>query len=252
MTDSNSTTTEDHHVATVQPQEPEMTSQQVDDKTIDTPDTSAMSAEAVMPADRSCKQVETEGRVGKTGEMPNGKVDEEVATATGPRTETTDHHRTDGVSLATPVSSPQLIKPPPPLVESTTTLPIWTPPRANKSHRMGQAVAGGNDNDGDKRRVHERVDNPAHGADMSMDETTASASASASTDAATPYHEPAKAIRDPGHPLTTSASHGYHDEAQCKVEPTRPPEDPADATGDDEHRPDAPTEPPDMPEGTKG
>jgi hypothetical protein len=57
-----------------------------------------------------------------------------------------------------------------------------------------------------------------------MDETAASASASLSTDTATPYHEPAKAIQDPGHPSTTSASapstsHGHHNEAQCEVEP---------------------------------
>jgi len=34
--------------------------------------------------------------------------------------------------------------------------------------------------------------------------------------------------------------------------PPRPSEDPGDAMGDDEHHPDAPTEPPDMPKGRRG
>jgi hypothetical protein len=122
---------------------------------------------------------------------------------------------------------------------------------------MGQAVVGRDDNDSDKYRVHQCVDDPENRADTFMDETAASASASLSTDTATPYHEPAKAIQDPGHPSTTSASapstsHGHHNEAQCEVEPTRPSEDPVDTTGNDECCPDAPIEPPDKPEGTRG
>ena len=53
MTDSDNVTTENHHTARVQPQASETTSQQVNNKTVDTPDTSMMNAEPVVPADRS-------------------------------------------------------------------------------------------------------------------------------------------------------------------------------------------------------
>jgi hypothetical protein len=78
-------------------------------------------------------------RVGKKGETPHRKVDEEIATATGPGTETTGHDQTDSVSLAILVSSPQLVKPTPP-----------SPSRTNEPHGMGQAVVGRDDNDSDK------------------------------------------------------------------------------------------------------
>ena len=45
-------------------------------------------------------------RVGEMGETPHGKVDEEVAAAMGLGMKPTEHHRTDGVSLATPASGP--------------------------------------------------------------------------------------------------------------------------------------------------
>ena len=38
-----------------------------------------------------------------------------------------------------------------------------------------------------ERATHERLDNPANGAETSTDETAATATASASTDAATPH-----------------------------------------------------------------
>ena len=44
-------------------------------------------------------------RVGEKGEMLHRR-DNEAAAATGPGTKTTDHHRTDSGSLATPASSP--------------------------------------------------------------------------------------------------------------------------------------------------
>ena len=47
-----------------------------------------------------------------------------------------------------------------------------------------------------------------------------------------------------------SAPHNHPEDA-VTTDPPRPSEDPADAMGDDEHRPDAPTEPPDMPEGMR-
>ena len=132
-----------------------------------------------------------------------------------------------------------------------------------------------------------------------MDETTAIATVSASTDAAAPHHAPntplegersgreltgevgegkdggekrlpdesskptepasppdeAKAIWDQGHhPTKTSVSalsaSRDHQDAET-TDPHRPSRDPADATGDDERRPDTPTEPPNMPEGTR-
>ena len=257
-TDGDNATTEDHRTTRVQPQAPETTSQQVDNKTIDTPDTSVTSAEPVVPADRSCNRVETEGRVGENGETLHGRVDE-AAAARGPGTATTAD-TTDGTSLITPASGlqdrmVQLVKPPPsPPVESTTAPPKRTPPRANESHAMGQAVAG-RDNDDKDRRAHKRIDDPADRADTSTDETAATATASASMDAAAPRNNQAKATRDQGQLTKTSASAQSASRDHPDTETTdltRPSRDPEDATGDDERCQDAPTEPPDMPEGTRG
>ena len=52
--DGDSATTEDHRTARVQPQAPETTNQEVDNKTVDSPDTSATSTGPVVPADRLC------------------------------------------------------------------------------------------------------------------------------------------------------------------------------------------------------
>jgi hypothetical protein len=194
--------------------------------------------------------------MGENGETPHWRVDK-AAAARGPGTVTTAD-TTDGTSLVTPASSlqdrmVQLVKPPPspPSVESTAP-PKRTPPRANESHGVGRAVA---DRDGDDRRAHERVGNPVYGPDTSTDETAASATASASTDAAAPHTDQAEATRDQGRPTKTNASalsaSRDHQDA-VTTNPPRPSEDPADATGDDERRPDAPTEPPNKPEGMRG
>ena len=143
------------------------------------------------------EQPRTEGRVGKKGEKPHGR-DDAAAAAMGPGTKTMDHHRTDSGSLVTLVSSPEvdqkaeldLVKPhpPPPSVESTTP-PKRTQPHANESRENSWAVVDRNHNN-EVRRAHERIDDPAHGADMSTDKTTAIAIASASTDAAAPHRTP--------------------------------------------------------------
>ena len=96
--------------------------------------------------------------MGEKGEKPHGR-DDEAAAATGPGTKTTDHHRTDGGSLATLASGPEvdqkvrldLVKPPPSLssVESTTP-PIWTSPHANESRENGQVVVDRDDDDEDR------------------------------------------------------------------------------------------------------
>ncbi|KAF8546130.1 hypothetical protein OG21DRAFT_1528030 [Imleria badia] len=69
-----------------------------------------------------------------------------------------------------------------------------------------------------------------------------------------PYE--AKVTTDQGDRLTTSASapnvlHDHPDQVAETTDLARPSASPADATGDDEHRPDAPTELPDQPEGTR-
>ena len=232
-TDGDSATTEDHRTARVQPQAPETTSQEVDNKTVDSPDTSTTSTGPVVPVDRSCNRVEMEGRVGENGETLHGRVDE-VAAVRGLGTATMAD-MTDSTSLITLASGlqdqmVQLVKPPPsPPVESTTTPPKRTPPCTNESHRMGQAVAGRDNNDEDCQ-AHECINNPADRADTSTDETAATATASASMEAA--------AICD-------------HPDAEI-TDLTRPSRNPEDATGDNKRRQDAPTEPPDMPEGTRG
>ena len=147
------------------------------------------------------------GRVeemGRVGETPHRR-DDEAAAATGPGMKTTDHHRTDGVSLATPASGPRvdqkvvldLIKPPPsPPSVASTTPPKRTQPHANETHGMGRVVAGRDDDDAE-HRAHKCIDDPAHGADTSTDETAATATASVSTDAAAPHRDPAKATSQP-------------------------------------------------------
>ena len=153
------------------------------------------------------------GRVGEMGETPRGR-DDEAATATGLGMKTTNHHRTDGISLATPASGPRvdqkvildLVKPPPsPTSVESTTPPIRTSLHTNESGRNGQEVVDRDDND-EGRRAHERADNPAHGADTSTDKTAATATASASTHAAAPHHDQAKAIQDQGDQAKTSTS----------------------------------------------
>ena len=212
------------------------------------------------------------------GETPHERVNEGTAAARGPGTATTAE-TTDGVSLATPASGPrELVKLllPPPLLKSTILPPKQTPPHANESHGKGQQVAV---DDNEVHRAHECVNDPANGTDTSMDKTAARATASASTDAAAPHNMPnatlkgerrgrettsdtgaldqAEATQDPGHHEMTgvsaqSASHDHPDEDAGATDPPRPSEDPADATGDDECHPDAPTEPPDLPEGARG
>ena len=146
---------------------------------------------------RQSDQPRMEGRVGEKGEMPHGR-DDEAAAATGPGTKTTDHHRTDGGSLVTLASSPEvdqkaeldLVKPlPPPPSVASTTPPKWTQPRANESRENGRVLVDRDDDDGG-RRVHECADDSANGADTSTDETAAIVTVSMSTDAAAPHHAP--------------------------------------------------------------
>ena len=143
------------------------------------------------------EQPRTEGRVGKKGKMPHGR-DHEAAAATGPGKTTTDHQRTDSGSLATPASGPEvnqkvrldLVKPHPPSPSVASTIPPkQTQPHAKESCRNGRVVVD-RDDDNEDCRAHERIDDPVHGADTSTDETTAIATASASTDAAAPHHMP--------------------------------------------------------------
>jgi hypothetical protein len=70
------------------------------------------------------------------------------------------------------------------------------PLHVNESCRKGQTVAGRDDDNGNDSQAHECTD-PAHRADMSLDKTTATATASVSTDAAVPHPKPpAKATWD--------------------------------------------------------
>ena len=211
-------------------------------------------------------------KVGEKGEKPHGR-DDEAAAATGPGKTTTDHQQTDSRSLATPASGPRvnqeieldLVKPPPspPSVESTTP-PVQTSPHANESSRNGQEVV---ERDDDVRRVHEHVDNETSQVDTSKDETTTTTAGAPqsmslegeyipqasddSTELIVRKPDEVKATQDQDQESTTSASarsapRDHPDDASTR-NPTRPSEDPGDVTGDDEHRPDAPTEPPNKP-----
>ena len=206
------------------------------------------------------------------GEKPRGRVEEGAVAASGPGMETTDQSA-DGVGLATPASSPTAgrqvnektadtinpnamsagptepadrspgpaVEPGPPRRESYTTSHDRTPPSEDASggevqevaasHEVatGDEVEGGGTDDED-RRAHERIDDERSRVETSEDETvTTTISASA-----------------------PSASCDHPDEDAVTTDPARPSRDPEDATGNDERRPDAPTEPPDMPGGTRG
>ena len=199
-------------------------------------------------ATRDEEQVATEWRVGEKGETPRGR-DDEAAPATGPGMKTTDHHRTDSVSLATPASGPQvdqkvvldLVKPPPSPSSVTSTTPpkrTRTQPHANEPHGMGRVVAGRDNDDEDRRahecadedrRAHECADDPVNSVDTSTDETAASATASASIDAAAPHRDEAEATQDQGYQPATSASApsaSHPGEDAMMPDPPRPSEDP--------------------------
>jgi hypothetical protein len=82
----------------------------------------------------------TERRVGEKGKTPRGRTDE-AAAATGPGTKTMDHHWTDGVSLTTPASGPQLIKPTPPPLDSAMS-GAWCNSKRVKTHSLAGAEGG--------------------------------------------------------------------------------------------------------------
>jgi hypothetical protein len=120
---------------------------------------------------------------------------------------------------------------------------------ASHEGATGEGLKGGEENDDEESRALERVDNEDSRVETSEDETT-------TTRPSAPQSTPLEGE------CTGQTGGGDSESAACEMDhpegddgstnPTRPSRDPADATGDDEHRPDAPTEPPDMPEGTRG
>ena len=146
--------------------------------------------------------------------------------------------------------------------------------RSRNEQAVGVAdemVEGGETRD-EGCRAHERVDDQARQVETPEDETITTTAPStplrtplegecasqASAAVNTSVREPdkVKATQDQGQapPVTTSASArsalcNHPAETETTTDPARPSEDPADATGDDERRPDEPTEPPDKPEG---
>ena len=214
-------------------------------------------------------------------EKPRGTVEEGAAAASGPGMETTDQSA-DGVGLATPASSltasqavdnttadpanhnatsagptepvdespePPVMSEPPPH-ESDTTSRDRTPPSedasggevqevaASHEGAMGDEVEGG-ETDDEVRRAHERVDDEDGRVETSEDETTT-----------TRPHAPQSMLLEGE--WTGQVSSGISKPTAPKMDPTRPSRDPAGVTGNDEHRPDRPTEPSDKPQGAGG
>ena len=134
-------------------------------------------------------RVETRSRVAEKGAKTRGRVEEEAAAAPrGPGTVTTAK-TTDGVSLATPASSPvprddevvlteePRVKSQPPEGQLGATSQVRTPPSKDASDGEAQGATGeeaeGGEKDGDEpRRAHERVDNKDSWVETSEDETT--------------------------------------------------------------------------------
>ena len=109
---------------------------------------------------------------------------------------------------------------------------------ASHEGAMGDEVEGG-ETDDEVRRAHERVDDEDGRVETSEDETTT-----------TRPHAPQSMLLEGE--WTGQASGGISKPTAPEMDPTRPSRDPAGTTGDDERRPDGPTEPPDKPQGAGG
>ena len=139
-------------------------------------------------------KVEMKTRGGKKGAKTHGRVEEEAAAAPRGQGTVATAKTTDGVSLATPASSPvprndevvltkiPPIKFQPPQHKLETMQPIWTPHDTGlsgecqgvaTSHReaVGDEVKGGETND-EVRRAHKHVDDKDSRVEMSEDKTT--------------------------------------------------------------------------------
>jgi hypothetical protein len=208
------------------------------------------------------EQAKTRSRVGEEGTKSRGKVGEGAGAASGPGMETTDQVA-DGVSLATPASStlPQddtvvLTEITP--VESTTTPPVRTPHDKGSSGE-GRGVAMSHegavgDEDDEECRALKRVDDETSRVETSEDETTTTIPETPHAPQSTPLKGECTGLTSGGDSESAACETDHPDDRDDakSTNHSRPSEDPADATGDDERRPDAPTEPPDMPEGTRG
>ena len=226
-------------------------------------------------------QVRRKSRVGKKGEKLRRRVEEGAVAPNGPGMETMDQSA-DGVGLMTLASSPtagqqvgetttdptnhiatsagptepvdKSPEPPvmsePPPHESDTTSQDRMPPSEDASggevqevamsHEvaMGDEVKSG-ETDNEVRQAHECVDDEDGRVETSKDETTT-----------TRPHAPQSMLLEGE--WTGQVSSGISKPTAPKMDPTRPSRDPAGVTGNDEHRPDRPTEPSDKPQGAGG
>ena len=171
-----------------------------------------------------------------------------------------------------------------PVVPTMPPLLVWTPPRAYETNGKGHSEV--NEDDEDRRAHTKRIDKQTSrvyttattphppqslplegertgqtsggGIRLTARKTDWSTKTSASAQSASRNHpDAAKATTDPGDATTSasvrSASRTYPLDGDAEsTDAPRPSEDPGGATGDDERRPDAPTEPPDQPAGTRG
>ena len=90
-------------------------------------------------------------------------------------------------------------------------------------------------------------------AETSADETAAMSTANAPADTSAPT-QPSAPLEGERYGLETTSDTGEREPGENAetTDSPKPSRDPADAMGDNECRPDASTEPPDMPEGTRG
>jgi hypothetical protein len=134
---------------------------------------------------------------------------------------------------------------------------------ASHEGATGEGLKGGEENGDEESRALEHVDNEDSRVETSKDETTTTRP---SAPQSTPLegectgqtsggNSESTACETDRQTSTTSTSvpsaERSHPVAET-TDPPRPSEDPADTTGDDERRPDGPTEPPDKPEGARG
>ena len=154
----------------------------------------------------------------------------------------------------------------PPEGQSGATSHVRTPPSEDASDgeaqgATGEEVEGGEMDDDEPRRAHERIDDEDSRVEMSEDKTTtATPGAPPSMPLEGEWIEKASggSSEPTAHEMTSASARGAShdhpaedaapmnpDEDAGQTDSPRPPEDPGDATDDDSRHPDEPTEPPD-------
>jgi hypothetical protein len=235
--------------ATMQPQEPQTALRQVHEETTDATMTHSECAEPIVPADGSHDPPDTPPEDGARHRAGEG-VDEVRIGAGGD--EEVDHTKTrpEGTEVITP-SKPHSDEA---HYNANASSASHTEPHQGSTDAAPRRDANAGMRDG--MRAQQRGTQRWHkgtregsGGDVEPRERPDTARPGARSGPGTHLHHP--------NPMTSasaqSVSYDHADgDAEMTDTPSRPSRDPEDMPGDDERHPDAPTEPPNKPKGTRG